>query len=301
MVHTGAMEAAQISISFQGPATEEHWIDVRQLAPSMLALADGVDRAQQIVAPSLDVHLNVRATEPGSFVICFEISGVLRDLMDLLTSQGATAAAQAVTIAGCVVGAIKIGVAKARHRGRPKADTRQDGKTITLCFPDGTTMEVASEDWEVFQDHTAMSSLAKALSPLDGEGLDQVTVSHKHETVTIQASDMRGFSPDDAEDSALRETVTRGAILQLADVSFRERGKWRLNDGAFTFTANVEDEDFLARVDSGEERFGKADLLVADLRVIPRLDPQGKLRSDRVVQKVLEHRTPDDPPLLSGL
>ncbi|MEG2847129.1 MAG: hypothetical protein RR876_17350, partial [Acinetobacter sp.] len=49
------------------------------------------------------------------------------------------------------------------------------------------------------------------------------------------------------------------------------------------------DEDFLAKIDSGELRFGKGDILKVKLKTVQTIT-HNKLKSDYEVIKVIEHK-----------
>ena len=67
-----------------------------------------------------------------------------------------------------------------------------------------------------------------------------------------------------------------------------EDNKWRFYDGQTSFNAAVEDKGFIERVNSGE-RFGKGDVLVVELYIV-QSESKGRLKTERVVKKVKEHK-----------
>ena len=80
----------------------------------------------------------------------------------------------------------------------------------------------------------------------------------------IQRDESEDFRPL-AEDDELTENKAR-ILLKIETAVFEGRRKWRFSDGSSSFSAEVEDEEFLSRVRSDEERFGKGDTLLVDLR-----------------------------------
>jgi hypothetical protein len=76
--------------------------------------------------------------------------------------------------------------------------------------------------------------------------------------------------------------------LAIASVAFTEGNKWRLSDGSSTFHATIADEGFLARVDRGEERFGKGDILRVELHMTQSRGDVG-LTTTYVVEHVIDH------------
>lgn len=60
----------EFSVKFTGPALENHTIDVRVLAPSLLALADALKSAQKELSPDSPAPaIDIKATRPGSFCL----------------------------------------------------------------------------------------------------------------------------------------------------------------------------------------------------------------------------------------
>jgi hypothetical protein len=55
--------------------------------------------------------------------------------------------------------------------------------------------------------------------------------------------------------------------------------------------------DFMSRIESGEKRFGKADVLLVDLRQT-QFAIDGELKSEYRITRVLEHRAQLQKPLI---
>ena len=85
-------------------------------------------------------------------------------------------------------------------------------------------------------------------------------------------------------------------LLQIESAVFKDGNKWRFSDGASSFFAELTDSAFMARIESGLERFGKGDLLSVDLRRVQSVTDNG-LKLEYTVERVLEHRAPLQPHL----
>ena len=75
------------------------------------------------------------------------------------------------------------------------------------------------------------------------------------------------------------------AALQPVKVWFEKGNKWQFSDGERTFNADVQDEEFLDQVISGQQRFGHGDVLVTQLRYETVQTPVG-LQTNYTVLKV---------------
>ncbi|MEQ1659466.1 MAG: hypothetical protein ABL896_11885, partial [Hylemonella sp.] len=119
----------------------------------------------------------------------------------------------------------------------------------------------------------------------------------KVETV-VTKSDVPWFELAASEADVVSDTVSEGVLLQIESAVFKDDNKWRFNDGATAFFAEIVDPDFLARINSGDERFGKGDVLVVDLQRVQSITDSG-LKLEYTVVKVREHRAPLQTSLLS--
>ena len=85
----------------------------------------------------------------------------------------------------------------------------------------------------------------------------------------------------------ITDTVVRMGLMLEAPV-FKDGNKWRFSDGQQSFHADIEDGEFLARVNAGE-RFGKGDVLMADVRISQQQSGM-KISAERSLVKVHEHK-----------
>ena len=80
-------------------------------------------------------------------------------------------------------------------------------------------------------------------------------------------------------------------VIETAESAvFKEGNMWRFWDGQNSFQAPIDDKEFLSRVDSGVERFGKGDILIVDLEIKQAKLPTS-LRTVRRIVKVHEHKS----------
>ena len=77
--------------------------------------------------------------------------------------------------------------------------------------------------------------------------------------------------------------------FNIVSLAFKERNKWRLTDGHRAFSATIEDNDFLSRIDNYEAAFTKGDTLSCRVR-IEQSTALNKLKTTYTVEKVLEHK-----------
>ena len=67
MENTGSTDT--LYVRYDGPAMRSHEMEVKQLAPALLAMARAFEAMQKDVDPDARVSLNVKATREGSFAV----------------------------------------------------------------------------------------------------------------------------------------------------------------------------------------------------------------------------------------
>jgi hypothetical protein len=249
---------------------------VRQLAPSLLALADLCDMAHRQSGDALGLApaLQVTANSEGSFLV--DLYLVLQDaggtLRDALTSDEASAVVNAAELGGLLLGAISWTVRRRRY-GR---------ETVTV-----ESMDFNRTAGYVFE-------------PLRDEGIDEVELSREsgdgEDAVVVRRDDLPAFNIIEPDDDLISDNV-RLVNVRLRTVPFKEGNKWKVNDGASTFWVEMRDLEFLQRVAASEEVFAQGDRMYVRLREQQFQGVDGDFRMEHIIEKVMEHRraVPADP------
>jgi hypothetical protein len=287
------MPDAVMSLQYEGPAVEAGAMDVRTLAPALVAAADAMREAHALLEiPGPTPRVEVRATRPGSFIIDLVVAEGLDTLyqraLAILTSPQVTADGGLMALVGTVVGSVGV-VKRIRNRKISQIDQRRDDVTV-IILADGTRIEVpvGSPALRLVVNAEYRQALHDLVEPLRGNrGVDQVTLSTDNDTEIVTTADLPAFELPAAREEDLGEQDTT-VVLRPVSVAFTEGNKWRFNDGEATFFATIEDPDFLAAVNLGTERFAKNDMLRVRLRTTQTRDATG-LHVERTVTRVIHH------------
>jgi hypothetical protein len=293
MIRAGMAERT-FSVAYEGPALEDGTMDVRELAPALLALADIFRTANTTInSQAPPVTLEIRATNRGSFEVHLVLSqpDFIGNLISLLSSTGPTALANLLAI---VIGTpqFALGLFGLIKRLRGHQVTRIENVsigTVRLTLEDGTILELPAEVVTLYRSVTVRRSASEVIAPLRQDGVDVVRF-HTDEgvTITVEKNDLPAFEAPSLTPVPLLNSRME-LNLKVVSVTFQEDNKWRFSDGNQIFYAAVEDHEFIARVQNAEESFRNGDILRGQLRVRQEQAPDGDLRTEYIVEKVLEH------------
>lgn len=285
------MSEARLDVTYDGPALANGSMDVRDLAPALLAVADLVQEANRItgtVARPPRIHVN--ATERGSFSLHLLVSdgSLFKQAIDLLSGDGATAAANLAGLTAFVTSTIGFTV---QLRGRKIRHLEEADGMTTVIFSDGTTVTIPSEVMTAVADTVFRQSAKRVMEPLNSDGIDQIRFTPAiGEPVTVNREQVDAFEIPIGDAEQVLTDETRPAALKIISLAFRESNKWRVSDGEHEFWATVHDLEFLGRVDRDEESFAKSDILRVDLRTVTWETPGGNLRTEHEITRIREHR-----------
>ena len=303
---TDMTASMHFSIKYDGPALATHQMDVRELAPALIALSDLLEQANKAALPDApDIRVNVQGNfKGGSFgVDLIAAQTITQQLVSMFSGTEATAAANLYTLLGAlglVGGGGLIGVIKFL-RGRKPSAIRIDGDKTVFELRDTTTVETFEVDLmtgRLYKTRVVRQSLAKVIRPLEREGIDVFATGVNGVTQSVVTKDEAAyFEMAAAEADVVSDTTTPMVMLQIESAAFKEDNKWRFSDGGTPFFAEIADQEFLQRINAGVERFGKRDVLVADLRRVQSVTDNG-LKIEHTIVKVHQHKEPLQQELL---
>jgi len=286
------MSRSAVTIAYDGPALAGGVMDVRDLAPALLAAGQLIDAANSVMhGDKVRVSVQVVATGTGSFEIGLQVvETITSQIVALFTSPGATAAAALATfVFGTPAHKGIIWLIKRTRGKKPEKIERVSDATVRLTI-DKETFEVPVTLLRLYQDMGVRVAAQRLIEqPLQKEGIDTFEVREgSTKILTVNKSEAGSFSRPEIPDEMLVDEVRRSAY-SIISLAFKEENKWRLNDGNNPISAAIEDDDFLRRVDDNQIAFAKGDLLICDVRVTQKRTDSG-LRTEYTVVKVVEHR-----------
>ena len=152
------------------------------------------------------------------------------------------------------------------------------------------TFDVPLALMRLYQDLPVRAAAQKVVEePLKGEGITSFQVREGKKTILkVEGPEASYFAKPVIDDDTILDTV-RTTAFSIISLAFKEDNKWRLNDGANSISATIEDKDFLDRVDHNQVAFSKGDILICEVRVVQKQTEQG-LKTEYTIVRVVEHR-----------
>lgn len=281
-------------IIYDGPALHMHEMDIRDLAPALLAVSDIFEEANKILnADNTKVQVKVQGSfKTGSFGIDLSVIKVpISDILSLFNSDNANAAANLLGMIGfSIPGGGLIGfLAWLRNRQIKKIHEENDTTTVVEVI-DGEKYTTHPKIIALFSSVRVRTSIQKVIvEPLSREGIESFTVKSGSEKVTVNKENKDDFKLTEVPDELLKDQE-REVFLKLMTIAFAEGYKWKFSDGNVEFFATISDDVFVAKVQQNKDGFFKDDLLKVLLREKQWIANTG-IKSEYEVVKVIEHRS----------
>ena len=270
-----------MQLRYVGPGVDAGEMDVYTFAANMVALSHFVVQA-------------AKATYGNEAHATAKVAGVSRGsfITELVVLVGNVSSLLSVPSASDLLAVIGQTVETWRHlQGeKPKSvKTQSDG--VHIENNNGLVIIVREAAASTVFNATAATAVEQFVQHALKPGVDSVQLSGEAdgktvELATISQRESGYFVPVSPERDLFDQTVEQALIIEAP--VFKDGNKWRFSDGAVSFHAAIEDQEFLNRVEAGE-LFAKGDVLMVALR--QRQREIGKdISTERTVVLVREHR-----------
>lgn len=300
------MSKAKFEIAFEGDPFDNGEIDVRDLAPTLLAFGTLIQSANRALnGDRADARLSVSSTERGSFVAALvtDVSW-LTDMLDAVTANPdrVVAADQLMDLlikggtilGGGTAGVVGLFAAVKKLRGRRPDSVEPIGDGTTRITVGETTLIVMNPVVNLLKDlptREALEEIGTRASKV--EGLRSLRIGAKNEgtePVRLEHSDLPSLRVPPEPDEPDTQISHREAWLRIVSVHFRDGYKWRFSDGGERpFTAEMEDTNFRNRVQDGQLALNANDAIRCRIREEQSLSATALLKT-LFIEEVLEHR-----------
>lgn len=260
-------------VRYGGEGIDDARIDARELGMSLVGLADllkAVQRTQPDLKKSAPVSLDIHATEEGSFVIDLILVGVgsiwefTKNVLLADDTQAALNLADLLVISFGTMGWIA-------KNGKPKIERHEqiDADTVRIWTPDGTVLEIPANVFLAIRDRAVVEAAEKAVQPLELDGVDSMSfrrVDKPEPELIVRESDLANFAIPDPEAEPPEDAETETITVSFLGISFDQGGRYRIDDGAREYNADLRDAGFLQAVFAGKVTFTANDSVKITVR-----------------------------------
>jgi phage shock protein A len=203
------MPDATMTLQFRGDAVDAGAMNVRQLAPVLIATADVMRDAHFLLGmPGQSPRVELRTTASGSFIVQLLVTNsdaLGQQATSLLMSPPVIATANLSALVGAVVATIRY---VKKLGGRMVTQTQQIASgQVRVELADGSGIEMPGELVLLVTDPGYRRSLRGMVEPLGGNrGVNSLTVSADGQSETIVPEDYPSFATTSLAKDGVRRT-----------------------------------------------------------------------------------------------
>jgi len=274
------MEQA-FTLKYDGFLARQGEMEAHEAAEAIRGFADFSQRVGEALYGKAYVKSTIRGVHHGS--VEFEF------LLRFLTEGAgllATVAAPAADLLKILPEIVKL----IKHlKGQPPASIKKaENGSVFVENNSGQVINVNNLTLNLALDPETSRAVQKFVrKPLERSAEEIKILADREEIASIDQEEARSFVPVDAGE-VLAEN-TNDVYLTVGTAVLDGETKWRFYDGTHKFSAEIEDQEFLNRVEQGEVRFGKGDVMYVRLRTTQKRVGRG-LRAEHVIEEVLDHK-----------
>lgn len=295
------MSKYALTIAYDGSALQDGSMDVRELAPALLAFGNLLEEAnKELNGPTAKMQVLVKSDfKSGSFHVDFEIARTLAAqvgfLWNNITSYSIEQILNHIGLVTTISGITLLELFRKIAGRKIKSGTVIEDNSIKIEFEDNSqSITVEKNVYQLFINLDIQSALQSILKPLEKDGVDRFfTEKNGKVEREISKSEMNYYrTPEVVKRSPVEKIIlesTSKAAFKIVTASFEEGYKWRLTNGQDKITATINDQLFINRIDSNEVSISKKDLLMVEMKTTQWQLQDGSIKTENEIIKVLEH------------
>lgn len=301
------MSETSFEISYDGEALRDHAMDVQQLAPALLGLAELIKEANaEFNGDRAKVRLFVQSDfEHKCFNVNFDlVQTLVEHVRSLLGDESVKTAKDLLEwieiIGGVTLGGGSVGLFGylLRRKGRPVVsvkDVAPNGDEVMVQFGDGNTINVHKHIYNLGENPKARKAIQGLMAPLAEEGIDKLEVREKGKPESTTSFDKKAAKEirescrvePHVSEQELEPQKIKAHLKVYAPVYDAKAQNWRFRYGDQVIYADISETD-IAR-----DAIARGGALIGDtyyvvLEIIENERQDGTFRNAYKVLEVLE-------------
>lgn len=276
-----------LRLRYSGSAAERGEMDAYDVAEAIHGFSDFTRKiGAALHGDDVQIRTTIRGLRRGSFEIDLFYQIVAQEGFGLLAST--------IEPVKNLIGLIQecINLLKHLQGEPPKSIKKSEDQSIFVENNHGEINIYSDNSVNIVLSPDTGRAVSKFVQKPLQKDANKIEICADDDVIASASSDeSEFFVPVSAGDILIESTVE--IFLTILTVVLEGKSMWRFTDGRIKYSAKIEDEEFLERVNFGRERFGHGDILRVRLRTT-QVRLNGSIKTDYVVEKVLEHSRPEE-------
>lgn len=258
---------SEFSAKYDGPALEDHQMDVTYLGAALLGLGEMFREAQQAIDPLGDKQPKVKVKEvrPGSFEVVLGIDYSLIDqATNLFNSPKLTAAGNAAGLGSILIGTVATAV-----KGVKKLAAKKQVNADELIAESGDELIGKSAE-KLVRSKKFRKNVAKLSKPVTEEGIDEMRIRDKDGDSLVEINEDEAIEIQELDETLEPLVRYETAIVEIGTPQIDKplERKWGITHQDYgAINARLLDVDFASAVAKRKVLFGKGLRFKARLRI----------------------------------
>lgn len=296
----------KVRIAYNGPGLSSGEMDVRDLAPALLAFASLVNKANEVIGGEhpVKVLLNQDSIQKGSFDVTMLLDmnvldqarllvGMAKDngLMELLLVLGWCADVKSV--AEPVVSGVFHLIKAMAGRNATSINHREDGN-VNVVLEDNSVIVTDGGTLNVYLNVEARKYIEAVVKPVTSDGIESFELRNpekpeeKEPVLTIRKENISSFAAPEVTPSQEETFPEQEMVVRIISASLQPNYAWRFSNGETTFQAPITDEQFLKDLADRKYMFGAGDMLHVKYIMKQSITGKGNISLERTITKVIK-------------
>jgi len=218
---------ASFHMAYDGPALATHEMNVKDFAPTLLAIGELLEDSNYILnGEQIKILVNIRAAHPGSIdVILSVVQTLINQAVSLFNRPDINAvinAKELLALIGIGGGSGVIGLIRWIRGRKIKSIVKVDTGSFKMELEDGEARVISNQEVKLFGFLKIRKNIeAVVRTPLTKEGIEKVVFASDGSRSEINREEAEYFAAPPIEEEEIGETETE-THLQIANISFRK-------------------------------------------------------------------------------